>query len=53
MAAQAASIMMLAHRLRGLVRDPWSWRRRSPAAALARAAVPTLAGIARVWSPSS
>ena len=28
--ALSASIAILAHRLRGLVRDPWGWRHTSP-----------------------
>ena len=51
MAAQAASIMVLAHRLRGLVRDPVAVAAKIAGGGTARAAVPALAGIARVWSP--
>ena len=51
MTAQAASIMVLAHRLRGLVRNPVAVAVKIAGGGTARAAVPTLAGIARVWSP--
>ena len=51
MSAQVASIMVLAHRLRGLVRDPVAVAAKIAGGGTARAAVPTLAGIARVWSP--
>ena len=42
---------MLAHRLRGLVRDPVVVAAKIAGGGTARAAVPALAGIARVWSP--
>ncbi len=51
MAAQAASIIVLARRLRGLVRDPVAVAAKIAGGGTARAAVPALAGIARVWSP--
>jgi mycofactocin glycosyltransferase len=41
----------LAHRLRGLVRDPVAVAAKVAGGGTARAAVPALAGIARVWSP--
>jgi mycofactocin system glycosyltransferase len=51
MAAQAASIIVLARRLRGLVRDPVAVAAKIAGGGTARAAVPALAGLARVWSP--
>ena len=51
MAAQAASILLLAQRLRGLVRDPVAVATKIAGGGTARAAVPVLGGVARVWSP--
>jgi mycofactocin system glycosyltransferase len=51
MAAQAASIIVLARRLRGLVRDPVGVAATIAGGGTARAAVPAVGGIARVWSP--
>jgi mycofactocin system glycosyltransferase len=51
MAAQAASILLLAQRLRGLVRDPVAVATKIAGGGTARAAVPALGGVARVWSP--
>ena len=45
MAAQAASIVLLAHRLRGLVRDPVAVAAKIAGGGTARAAVPALGGI--------
>jgi mycofactocin system glycosyltransferase len=50
-AAQATSIIVLAHRLRGLVRDPVAVATKIAGGGTARAAVPALGGVARVWSP--
>jgi mycofactocin glycosyltransferase len=51
MVAQAASIVVLAGRLRGLVRDPVGLATTIAGGGTARSAVPALGGLARVWAP--
>jgi mycofactocin glycosyltransferase len=51
-AVLAASVAILAHRLRGLVRDPLSVASRIAGGGTVRAAQPALAGLARTWSPA-
>jgi mycofactocin system glycosyltransferase len=51
MVAQATSIVLLAHRLRGLVRDPVAVATTIAGGGTARAAVPALGAMTRVWSP--
>jgi mycofactocin glycosyltransferase len=51
MAAQATSIIVLAQRLRGLVRDPVAVATKIAGGGTAHAAVPALAAMTRVWSP--
>jgi hypothetical protein len=48
----AASIATLAHRLRGLVRDPVEVAARIAGVGTARAALPALASLTRAWSPA-
>ncbi len=49
--AQGASIVLLARRLRGLVRDPVAVAVTIAGGGTARSAVPALGSVARVWSP--
>jgi mycofactocin glycosyltransferase len=51
LAVQATSIIVLAHRLRSLVRDPVAVAAEIAGGGTARAAAPTLAGVVRTWSP--
>jgi mycofactocin system glycosyltransferase len=51
MAAQATSIVVLAQRLQGLVRDPVAVATKIAGGGTAQAAVPAVAAITRVWSP--
>jgi mycofactocin system glycosyltransferase len=51
-ATLAASVAILADRLGGLVRDPVAVAMRIAAGGTARAAVPSLANLARAWSPA-
>ena len=51
-AALAASVAILANRLRGLVRDPVFVASRIAGGGTARSAMPALAGLARTWSPA-
>jgi len=51
MAAQATSIIVLAQRLRGSVRDPVAVATKIAGGGTARSAVPALAGMTRAWSP--
>ena len=51
MAAQASSIVVLAQRFRGLVRDPVAVATTIAGGGTARAAVPALGAMTRVWSP--
>ena len=51
LAAQAISIVVLAHRLRGLVRDPVAVATKIAGGGTARGAVPALGAMARAWSP--
>jgi mycofactocin system glycosyltransferase len=50
-ATLAASVTILATRLRGLVRDPVAVATRIAGGGTVRAAAPALAGLARTWSP--
>ncbi len=50
--ALSASIAILAHRLRGLVRDPVGVAAHIAGGGTARAALPTLAALTRAWSPA-
>ena len=50
--ALAASVTVLANRLRGLVRDPVAVASRIAGGGTVRAALPALAGLARTWSPA-
>ncbi len=52
MAVLAASIALLARRLRGLVRDPVAVATHIAAGGTTRAALPTLASLVRAWSPA-
>jgi hypothetical protein len=52
LAVLAASIGVLAHRLRGLVRDPVGVAAHIAGGGTARAALPTLASLTRAWSPA-
>jgi mycofactocin glycosyltransferase len=51
LAALAASVAILAHRLRGLVRDPVGIAAQIAGGGTARAVLPTLASLTRAWSP--
>ena len=51
-ATLAASVAILAHRLGGLVRDPVAVALRIAGVGTARSALPTLANLARAWSPA-
>jgi mycofactocin system glycosyltransferase len=51
LAALAASIVILAHRLSGLVRDPVVVAARIAGGGTVRAALPALASLTRAWSP--
>ncbi len=51
-AVLAASIGLLAERLRGLTRDPLAVATRIAGDGTVRAAVPALSGVARAWSPA-
>jgi mycofactocin system glycosyltransferase len=48
----SASIVLLAHRLRGLVRDPVRVATHIAGGGTTRAALPALASLARAWSPA-
>ena len=48
----AASIALLAHRLRGLVRDPVAVASHIAGGGTVRSAVPALGSLARAWSPA-
>ena len=48
----AASIGLLAHRLRGLTRDPVALATRIAGDGTVRSAVPALSGLTRAWSPA-
>ena len=50
--ALLASVAVLARRLRGLVRDPVAVAARIAGGGTARAALPSLSGLVRVWSPA-
>jgi mycofactocin glycosyltransferase len=50
--ALSASIAILAHRLRGLVRDPVGVAAHIAGGGTTRAALPTLASLTRAWSPA-
>ncbi len=50
--AIAAPVLILAHRLRGLVRDPVAVATRIVGGGTLRGAPPSLAGLARAWSPA-
>jgi mycofactocin system glycosyltransferase len=52
LAALAVSVTLLAHRLRGLVRDPVAVAARIAGGGTARAALPSLGSLARAWSPA-
>ncbi len=52
LAVLAASIALLAHRLRGLVRDPVAVATHIAGGGTVRAAVPALGSLARAWSPA-
>jgi hypothetical protein len=52
LATLATSIGLLARRLRGLTRDPVAVATRIAGDGTTRAAVPTLSGLARAWSPA-
>lgn len=52
LATLAASIGLLAHRLRGLTTDPVGLATRIAGDGTARAAVPALSGLTRAWSPA-
>ena len=52
LAALAASVALLAHRLRGLVRDPVAVAARIAGGGTARAALPALGSLTRAWSPA-
>jgi mycofactocin system glycosyltransferase len=52
LAALSASIVMLAHRLRGLVRDPVRVAAHIAGGGTTRAALPALASLTRAWSPA-
>ena len=52
LAALSASIAILAHRLRGLVRDPVMVATHIAGGGTTRAALPTLASLTRAWSPA-
>jgi mycofactocin system glycosyltransferase len=52
LATMAASIGLLAGRLRGLTRDPVAVATRIAGDGTARAAVPALSGLTRAWSPA-
>ncbi len=52
LAALAASVAILAHRLRGLVRDPVGVAAHIAGGGTARAALPALASLTRAWSPA-
>jgi mycofactocin glycosyltransferase len=52
LAALAASIVILARRLRGLVRDPVGVAARIAGGGTTRAAVPALSSLTRAWSPA-
>ena len=48
----AAPILMLAHRLRGLVDEPLTVASRIAGGGTARSALPALSGLTRAWSPA-
>ena len=50
--ALAASVAILAHRLRGLVRDPVGVAAHIAGGGTARAALPALGSLTRAWSPA-
>jgi mycofactocin glycosyltransferase len=52
LAALSTSIAILAHRLRGLVRDPVGVAAHIAGGGTTRAALPTLASLTRAWSPA-
>jgi len=52
LAALAASVAILANRLRGLVRDPVGVAAHIAGGGTIRAALPTLASLTRAWSPA-
>ena len=52
LATWAVSIGLLAHRLRGMTDDPLAVATRIAGDGTMRAAVPTLSGLARAWSPA-
>jgi mycofactocin glycosyltransferase len=52
LAALAASVALLAHRLRGLVRDPVAVAGRIAGGGTARIALPALGSLTRAWSPA-
>ncbi len=52
LAVLAASIALLAHRLRGLVRDPVAVATHIAGGGTVRSAVPALGSLARAWSPA-
>jgi mycofactocin glycosyltransferase len=52
LAVLSASIAILAHRLRGLVRDPVKVAAHIAGGGTTRAALPTLASLTRAWSPA-
>ena len=52
LAALGASVVLLARRLGGLVRDPVAVAARIAGGGTTRSALPSLAGLARAWSPA-
>ena len=52
LATLAASVTILAHRLRGLVRDPVGVAAHIAGGGTVRAAVPALSSLTRAWSPA-
>ena len=52
LAVLAASIALLAHRLRGLVRDPVAVATHIAGGGTVRSALPALGSLARAWSPA-
>jgi mycofactocin glycosyltransferase len=52
LAALAASVALLAHRLRGLVRDPVAVAARIAGGGTARGALPALGSLTRAWAPA-
>jgi mycofactocin system glycosyltransferase len=52
LAALSASVLLLAHRLRGLVRDPVGVAAHIAGGGTTRGALPTLASLTRAWSPA-